>query len=339
MKEILLMLGVFCGGVVMAQNTFSSSNEVVNGTYAYFVCDSNANNLSATNGTNATWDYSQLAKYAGQTKNIIIDNNANTTDFPSATRSIDISGLMMDFLKTDATARTRYGISIVEPTLGSVSVKLAANPATLMNYPFAFGDSFNDAFSGTMDISALNINGNPASGTRSTIYDGVGTFKVGAQSIPNVSRVVYHDTITTTIPLLGSAKVYLNQYEYYDLDNTKEPIFIIISVIVYQGTTTTPLMDNTLVLSKYEPSGTVATAVVADDIHLSLSPNPVTDYVTLNGDFDNANVQIVDQSGRVVYQGQLKSGSTIPTVDFNSGIYVVKATIGQQTITKKIVKM
>lgn len=342
MKKTLLFVSMFVAGASFAQNTFTNANETANGTYTYFVCDSFADTKAGVVGSGVTWDYSDLAKINNSTKSIVVDNNTDVTNFPDATKTVEIDALMADFLKTTATERTRYGITLQEATFGTVVAKFSSNPATTMNYPFALNTTVVDSFAGTLDAGGL-LSNNPMTGNHKTTYDGYGTFKIGNQTISNVSRVRYNDTITTPVALLGAnINVYLEQFEYYDLNGTDfEPIFIALKTTIVQEGSSTPMMENSLVLSKYEPTE-IYSGVGLDqlaNINFKLAPNPVKDQLFVSGDFDNASIQIIDQAGKIVFNGNASNGTVISTANLDAGIYVVKATVNGQTATNKIVKL
>lgn len=338
MKKTLLLLSALATGSLFAQNTFNQANETANGTYSYYLCDSAANNLASVTGANVTWDYTGLSKIGSEVRSIVIDNTSSSayaSDFANSNKYWNLEDMTQDFWATDANGKSREGLVIEEATLGNVLVKFSTDNAQLLTYPFDFNDAISDVFSGTLNMSLAQ--GLAASGTRSTKYDGYGTFKVGTTTLSNVSRLHLVDTIIATTPF-GNYNILLDQFEYYDLDNTNEPIFLHTSGIIVQEGSTTPMMEYHVVVSKYEPSSTLSTTA-ADAFDFSVAPNPVTDQLTIAGEFDAATVQIIDQAGKVVFEGTASNGTKISTGNFVNGIYVVKATVNQQTITKKIVKL
>lgn len=329
MKKSLLSLSIFVAGYSFAQNTFTQANEPANGTYNFFVCDSAANNYSTVVGANVTWDYSELAKIDGQTQTMVIDDVTGNTEFPAATRSIEISNLMTDFLTSSSTERQRVGTLLQEASVGTITIKYTA-PSTLISYPFAYNDGESNTYSGTIDAGAM-LSNNPATGKHYAKYDGHGTLIVGGTTVTNVSRLHYTDTITTTVPMLGDIEVIMEQFEYYDLDNGNEPIFTHFSTI-------TPFGPQSIVLSKYEPSVTLGTKKLTN-VDFKLAPNPVKDELNVYGSFESANVQIVDQAGKIVFNGVASNGTVISTANLNNGIYMVKMTVNGQTTTQKMVKL
>lgn len=338
MKKSLLLLSVFAAASSFAQADFTNANAPENGTYTLYVCDSFASNMATVKGTGVTWDYSDLARIDGETKSIIFDSVASV-DFPTANISYDIEAMTTDFWNSSATERIREGLVLFSPDLGTVTSTFDTDPATLMTFPFAFEDNLNDTFEGVVNSSLAGDM--PATGVHFTEYDGYGTLKVGVDVIPNVSRIRYVDTIHASTGFIGDIDVILEQFEYYDLDNSNEPVFIHTAGAIYQQGSTTPMIEYSLVVSKYEPTeiySAVATKNITK-VDFNLAPNPVKDELFVKGAFENATVQIIDQTGKVVYNGTASNGSVISTSNLDNGIYVVKATVDNQTVTQKIVKL
>lgn len=338
MKKTLLFLGVFVAGTTFAQNTFTNANAPENGTYTLFVCDSSASDLANVTGANVTWDYSGISKIAGETKSIIFDSVSNTS-FPAANISYDIDGLTTDFWNSSATERIREGLELISADLGgTVTFTFDTDKALLMTFPFDYEDAISDPFEGDITTSLGSFTG---AGTHITKYDGYGTLKVGADVITNVSRIHYIDTINMVTPL-GAMVVAMGQFEYYDLDNGTEPIFVHTSGTITQAGSSTPMMEYSIVVSKYEPTEIYVAPVSTKNItnvDFNLAPNPVKDELFVTGAFESANVQIIDQTGKVVYNGVASNGTVLSINNLENGIYVVKATVDNQTVTKKIVKL
>lgn len=75
------------------------------------------------------------------------------------------------------------------------------------------------------------------------------------------------------------------------------------------------------------------------EVTVSLFPNPATDRVTLNisGNLSvDANVEIFDVNGRLVYTGNSGPSHIIDVTSFNRGVYYVKILTAQNTMVKKM---
>lgn len=71
---------------------------------------------------------------------------------------------------------------------------------------------------------------------------------------------------------------------------------------------------------------------------LKIYPNPANHLVTIETEFNNAQIQIVDLMGKLVYSQQQADVMTqISTEQLNNGIYLVKINHGTETITQRLV--
>lgn len=104
-------------------------------------------------------------------------------------------------------------------------------------------------------------------------------------------------------------------------------------------------------LNASNPVGTVGSYIFVDDLVLgypagineaflnapiSIYPNPATEMVqiNLNDDFTNAKIDICDVNGKIVYSG---NETKINTSKFTPGLYIVKITTNDLSLTKKLI--
>ncbi len=72
--------------------------------------------------------------------------------------------------------------------------------------------------------------------------------------------------------------------------------------------------------------------------HVQIYPVPAKDHFTIEADSDITSVKIYNLSGNVVYSSNISSRSVEVNVnDLSTGIYLVKLTLGEATISKKII--
>ncbi|NRD19727.1 endonuclease [Winogradskyella eckloniae] len=72
---------------------------------------------------------------------------------------------------------------------------------------------------------------------------------------------------------------------------------------------------------------------------ISIHPNPVKDNLTIKlSSNSDTNIEIYDILGKRVYQNTISKTSTLNIQDLKTGIYVIKMTQHNKTITKKLVK-
>ena len=65
-------------------------------------------------------------------------------------------------------------------------------------------------------------------------------------------------------------------------------------------------------------------------------PNPTTDYIMVSGLDGNSKVEIYTITGQLVQETSFDSEIRL-NIDLNSGLYLVKVTANNQSITKKII--
>ncbi|MCC7298644.1 MAG: T9SS type A sorting domain-containing protein [Bacteroidia bacterium] len=85
-------------------------------------------------------------------------------------------------------------------------------------------------------------------------------------------------------------------------------------------------------------------AVKADDIHVRLSPNPASNYVTIELEEDvagNVTVELFSVIGtrinqKVIFHAQGDHVFTLNTEGIAEGVYLVRVTHGQHSVVKRI---
>ena len=85
---------------------------------------------------------------------------------------------------------------------------------------------------------------------------------------------------------------------------------------------------------------TLSTNTIKPNPVISVSPNPASEYVTINlGQTENASVKVVDVLGKVVYTDVISGGQkTIALGEFKNGVYIlVIDSPGTKTINKRLI--
>lgn len=322
MKKGLLIASIITLSQGLNAQVTQANEPIIGAMENMYLCDSNTNNMNGVTGAAATWDYSNLAMYAGETRTITqLDATLapNASDFPSSTTAFAIEGLLTTYSSSTATERTSQGFVYNEPSLGDVLAKWSTDEAVMITYPFAFGNTSTDNFSGNVD----GVPGGPypAIGTVTTTIDGTGTMMFpSAVTVTGVTRIkTITDADLTTF--LGDVNVKLTQYDYYDYANSNLPIFTLTNVVIFGGPITTA-METQLVLSKYP--GAIVGLNEAEEVKFSMYPNPATDELTVTGEFSEASMTVINSVGQVVISKSINSGEKVNVSELNSGLYLVK---------------
>ena len=322
---------------------FTQANEpAISDIETMYLCDSFAVNLDGVTGSAVTWDYTTLGGYPAETRDVEVvaaSATPNASDFPTSVSAIKVGTNLTSYYSSTASDRSSQGFVFSEPSLGDVIAQFSANEETVATYPFAFGNSVDDAFSG--DIGYLGTLSTTATGMGHASVDGEGTLNLpNGVSLSNVLRYRLIDTswATITLPIpLGDMEFIRTQYEYYDHTVSNLPVFIHSTIKVQNVGAPAPISEQSLVLSLYEP-GYLSTSSI-DEVEFSVYPNPATETVTISGNLgDDAQAVLFDQSGRELISSSVSNGSTINISALENGVYFVRIQDNGLTTTKSIVK-
>lgn len=350
-KFYSLIIGTALTSAAYAQPTLTSANHApsVGDNQLYYVADSNSV-IDNTTGANVTFDYSTLAGYGMSQTNYYV-NPATTTyasDFPTATYADTTAGSPVNkrygqLVSTDSLVNNGMVLDI--NTFGVTIIKYT-DPERTMTYPFVYGNSFNDAFSGQFTAVDYNTTTN-GSGTVSVNADAWGTLLLpNSVSIPNVLRVVQFDSLVTDtinlpfpfpaiLPITIKGKI----INYYEPSVSKYPLLSIIDAEIAGDSSRT-------VISQY-PMPMVGINELENKINLSVYPNPISnENATLTFELTTAEkveIAILNQLGQEiknVFASNMQPGMNtlnIETANLAKGIYFISTLIGEQKITKKLI--
>jgi hypothetical protein len=89
---------------------------------------------------------------------------------------------------------------------------------------------------------------------------------------------------------------------------------------------------------RFTPTNLSTTEVSKSQV--SIYPNPFKDVISVQGIDQTFGYKIYDLQGKIVQSNNLsKSEDTINTASIASGVYILKITTSETTVTKKMVKM
>lgn len=330
MKKQLLYAALLLSTTSQAQSLTQTNEPVIGDTKLMYSCDTLTDPLASTTGNSVTWDYSQIIGMSGQTQTIeIIDpaTTANAASFPSSTKAFSIQGSLTNYFNSTSTERVSQGFVYEEPNFGTVLAVFDTDEQTTIQYPFAYSNYFSDVFSGQLAFDFNGLPQNPTcTGTSYASIDGQGTLLLpSSTSIANVIRYKIIDTVFTQVVFVIPMDIEFirTQYEYYDVANSRLPIFTHSSVKIQQAGATTPLMSQTIVLSSVEPTQNLGLNEMASGF--TVYPNPSEGTINFKGDFSaDASALIFDNSGRQVKTIEsLTNGQSMDLSALNKGMYLV----------------
>lgn len=337
-KNLLLVASLFIGATAIAQFTQSNSPAIGDGATLYEI-DSMAPSYANEIGSNANWDYSNVAGYNNVSRTITgVDATAttNASSFPNAVVSVDMQGFLQTYASGSSSERTGHGFVYTDSGFGDVIVTFDVDPAVLYNYPMdenspAIMDDYEGELESPLGVSVLT-------GNLLAQVDGKGTLKLAENEYQNVLRYKIIDTINTNVTLFGDVQMVRVQYEYYDHAQSNLPIFIYTS-IDFKTLTGTVLSASKLVLSLEDPS-TFVGLTENELAKTSVYPVPATDVlnIQLPSSVEKANVTISDVQGRQVYSTALNASvKSIDVSNMKKGMYILNISSEATSVTKNIV--
>lgn len=324
MKSIYLLI-IALPFLSVAQS-FDATNEAPIGSLASLhLCDSNANIQSNIMGANVTWDFSQIAGIFGITKDVqMLDatQDANYASFAGASKLYDIGTTFQTFYSSTPNGRSSQGFVFNEVSLGSVVASWNLDQENVMAYPFAFGNTVSDVFSGTVTSGATGTV--PASGSSYAAIDGSGTLMLpGGNSYSNVLR--YHLKDSAVASVFGTNVAFVRDvFEYYDFTVGNLPIFITMSVNVNSALF---VNSSTVILSKDQPLSFVGENELTVET-LQAYPNPVTNELNIKGAAFGDEFELYDLFGKLIGTGSYEG--SINVTNLTAGVYLLQ--INGQTV-------
>ena len=352
MKKLFLTLIVAgCSIITKAQPTLTHANFVpaIGETQLYYIADTNTV-LDNTTGANVVFDYSLMRSYGLTQTQYFIDptTTPNTTDYPTATFTDTTGGFPgnMKYNQDFTDSLTIIGLVLEINTFGSVVAKYDYDPEIIMKFPFNYGDSFTDTYSGQFTSPSAPIPTN-GSGTVSVTADAWGKlFLPMTPPIDSVLRVVrIENLLTDTIflqpfyPDIMPIPVDATQISYYKPSISKNPLISFITAIVNGDTSIN-------VVSQYPMYG-VGVKEIEDNNMIKLFPNPSVNDATMlsfkleNNAFVKVNLlNTLGQHVKAIFDGNLQKGQhqlNVKIANLSKGLYYVNININDQNTVKKLV--
>ncbi len=206
---------------------------------------------------------------------------------------------------------------------------------TYFQFPFSFGDSFQDSFSGTSyDMSGSGLH--TFHGTNDVVADGFGTLILPSSNYTNCLRLKSVNNTTDSSSTFGITHFTQITYTWFQLMRNG-PILEIQTDTNFYYFKTISYYDNPLVgLNEYKR---------ADDI--TVYPNPFTNKIFVNFNQPQANkvfLRLKDNIGRDVFTSNMNDfdNSVIKSlnmIDLPNGIYYLEIFVDGIQTTKKLIKI
>ena len=344
MKTSFTLFFCFSISLMMAQPTLTSSWAPNIGDMVQDVVGANAINLEpGDNGANASWDYSAVMpdnnvpvgnfEYADPS----VSSFANL--FPEATIAVVVSGIDPNTLPTTFYKASNDKMELLGNALPTVNFSYD-DPQKLAQFPFSYGDSFEDDFAATNDIIGIM---SFVSGHMTVTADAYGTIKTPKGTFDDVIRIKTETTRRDSTPIAPGSEsiVTLNTINYSWYKNTIGNN--IASLTIESGENITIAAGQTIVTEIEETRAfswnNLTTSSTFEKINgtlpfeiNSIGPNPVVNDFKINLKSEcncNIEVKIISTFGQIIKRDQfdLYQGDNdliIEAADFPAGNYFVK---------------
>ncbi len=331
MKKIILVLSVFVASQASFGQLTSANEPQIGDNQQMYVVDTATVTLStirAISGATAVWDYSAVNISSSSLQSLVVGNattDPNASSFSTSTKTMT-QGTILSFFNSTSASRVSQGyVYDAGAPIGNVVAKFDTDDAIIMTYPYSYGSSLIDDFSGTATTS---LGAFPFTGKVYSSIDGEGTLILPNGSYTGVFRYTSVDTVNATgVPFLGTVQLIRTQFEYYDLADQDLPIFIDATIEI------PGVGRERQVLSKHLSAAGLNSNGISN---LTLFPNPSNGEFSISGDFVKGNIEVSDLTGKTVYSSEIVSGSSVKMNDLKSGVYTVKISAEGKSSVQKI---
>jgi hypothetical protein len=333
MKTTLLITSFLASASAFAQ--FTQANEpAIGSSQGFFLVDQTATDYAGVTGDGVTWDY----RWAGammdggmpSTTTMTISDPSSTPDgtsYPSATKAVEIEGFMTSYFASSATSRNGKGFTFDN----NIITFDDSNDELLMNYPFAFGATLSDAFTGDADSDLGMI---AITGTVTASVDGRGTLMLNdATTYTNVLRYKLVENASGNT-FIGPITMTRTQYEYYNLTGSSLPVFVHSSVTISIAGSPT---SQVYVMNSVQPDGfaSVSEEALAG---VAVYPNPATDEISVKGLDSDAALTLIDAQGKTVAASSVQPGAaTMNVQSVEAGVYFLSIATAKGAKTERVV--
>lgn len=354
--QIFILYVAVCSSAI-AQPILTQSNFVINYTDSvdYNIADTNTI-VNTTVGANVVFNYTTLKGY-GMIQKAYYLNPAVTpgaSSFPTATLSekSDASNENYTYSKNSVDSVTNLGFIANIIDFGLTTAKYNTDPEVTMKFPFTYGDSYIDPYSGSFSvvISGFTVT-TDAAGSVDVVADAWGRLdlpnSISIDSVLRVKRVEYLITDSIIIPfspIIPPITVEATIINYYKPSISKAPILSFVEGSFSQNGTV--IQENSTVLSKFPIIISVDESTLEKNIELYPNPsnNNTTNLSVLLDKPTDVQVELLNTLGQTlqhVANKKLVAGKTtlkIDTSKLESGIYFVSISIDKRAkFIKKLI--
>jgi hypothetical protein len=314
-----------------------------------------ANNITeGSAGANQTWNFSGLQpdpQFSSTTFNFVaVGTTPYAADFPGAN--------LAQVVVADTPVYAYYKVETNQLSiLGSATQDFSltyTNPQIALKTPLSFNGSFQDTYTGLLELTGQGITFQNA-GNRTTTYDGYGTLQTPSGTFNNAIRL---KTVSTEKDSVGFGpgtysitETVLTSYDFYVPNRVGPQVTVSytegVSTTVIPGfppiVEETPLTKNIDYVSSFVTAAPEPAAVLGMSIE-SVGPNPATDHLNVRFTETQANrplqLLVTDMTGKVLQTIAVDGDASvvIPVGALAPATYFLTLTDGKAVQTLRWVK-
>jgi len=296
-------------------------------------------------GKNALWDFSNLEmtkSFVGNIDNPAMTKSANL--FSNSTSVLEEFGNYF-FFETNKNGIRHCGYASGS---GTTTIEYT-KPLMKMQYPFRYGSSFSGDYSGIYTVNS-NHYGDIA-GNYSVSADGAGTLILpGNIKYSNALRVKEVKSYTNQLKN-SSYSVVDETYRWY-IDEHRFPVLVLIkSTYTYNNGNTSESFNaayNPVIVSNFVNDDIIKNN--GSDLSVETYPNPYVGHVNIKFDVKEeafVNVSVYNSTGKLVSileNNKLAAGTkeykfSAKEFGVGTGSYLVRVTVGDETVSEKVMEM
>jgi hypothetical protein len=327
MKKIYtLILASFIGITAHAQLTLTqAANAPMAGIYETSISFDSTTAIPKTTGTNKSWNFTSLVTGTSSATSFTYVNASTTPSasaFPGSTLSTSDGSTSHNYYTSTSTNLDLAGSADVG------DVVHFTNPMTWMKWPFTFGTSNSDAFTGTETYSTTTIN---MTGQMNISGSGTGTVTMPMGHVyTNCLQILR--TYTYNIGTPFNFTVTGRAYEYWS-GLFRAPIITIDYSTLDDGSSLSP--DASLTVNSLANVG-IKEQELANNAFV-VFPNPVKEKLNINLKDGSVaqEMKLFDVNGKMIISDL--STNTLNTSNLSKGVYILKVKANDVYSQKQII--
>ncbi len=308
--------------------TSSNSNPQVGDRFLLYAPNLPDTFIAGPAGPNAIWDFSIMVIDTADTLTIALEAPStlpNSNLYPSANIGYEF-GFFEYYYLVNADSFTFIGGGVFEDNFSE-------NPRRILTYPFTYGDTLIDQFSGPVPSA-----GNDSVRYGSTLVhaDAYGTLVLPYGSLTNILRVKTEATFIDSSDMGVFRRHTEIRYQWFK-PGIHYPI-LNYHFIETDGTTITfySLIDQSIALNL---------DLLAEDLVLSIFPNPTSDLLNITyslHEIGETSISLFDIIGRELIKKESKGipglvKESLEISHLEAGTYFLSLTTGNRQLTRKVI--